>query len=130
MWKGFVLGVQSWFTYLGNEQRLPSVYSSPAGVWHSRTFATALGLFGMVIMWPRDLVLVISIHLLALIHPIAVLAMFLITIIGPIISLGVLMFLVSANRLRSALALQQYATLENTFSDLVPDLYTQGPNHA
>ena len=123
--KGFILGLESWFTYLGNEQRLPTVYESPAGFWYSRTFLTALGVFGMVFLLPHEWILVVAASLLSLLHPALVLLAFPIVVLAPVFAMVGLAFLFTVDRLRAAWSLKQYAVLSNTFSGLMDDLVSK-----
>ena len=121
-WKGFWLGVTSWITYLGNEQQLPSVFRSPAGVWHSRTFVTTFGVFGCSFLFPPHIVLVTLGSLLAVVHPVLAIFALPVAVFSPVLGMGALAFLFSIDRLASAWSLKQYAKLENTFADLVTEI--------
>ena len=126
MIEGFGLALSSWFTYLGNEQRLPTVYKTPAGFWYSRTFLTALGVFGMVFLLPHEFILIALGSFLSLLHPILILLVFPLVLIGPVVAMTLLAFVFTADRLQSALSLKRYATLQNTFSGLIKDLAPKG----
>ncbi|MEZ6117153.1 MAG: hypothetical protein R3C28_11345 [Pirellulaceae bacterium] len=119
---GFALALSSWFTYLGNEQRLETVYQSPAGFCYSRTFLTILGVFGMVLLLPHDFIFLVLAKNLTVIHPKLVYLVFFLVLLGPVVAMTVLAFVFTADRLRSAVSMNRYGTLENTFADLMKDL--------
>ncbi|MCA9200345.1 MAG: hypothetical protein KDA87_22550 [Planctomycetales bacterium] len=119
---GFTMALSSWFTYLGNEQRLATIYRSPAGFCYSRTFLTILGVFGMVFLLPHDFIFLVLAKYLTLIHRNLVLLALFLTLLGPVVAMTMLAFVFTADRLRSAVSLNRYGTLEHTFPDLMKEL--------